>query len=118
MLVPRDVIERELRFERTALAQETAQQRVHVPFCGPLLERWACLHRLVDHGVLAVALALQRIERAPKQRLDEPVRRAALRKRSQDGLHATIAAKRAVRQVDEGSARTGRTDGPGARQFF
>jgi hypothetical protein len=52
-------------FQRAALAQETAQQRVHVALCAPALQECCGAHCLIDHGVFGVAARLERIERAP-----------------------------------------------------
>ena len=84
-----------------ALAQEAAQHRVDVALGVPALQQPAGAHRLVDDRVLGVAAGLERIERAPEQRLDAADRALARRESSpHDRLHAPVAAQRAVRQVD------------------
>src|SRR5438477_5075631 len=92
-------------FDRGALAQKSAQQRVHIPLCRPSLEQAGGLHRLVDDGVLGVAPRFERIQRTPKQCFDQSIRAATARQARYDGLHPAIAAQRTVREINQRGAR-------------
>ena len=94
--------------DRRPRAQEPAQQRVHIPFRARALHRSAGARRLVDHGVLGVAPRLERVERAPQQRLDQRIGSAgAARQRSDDGLRTAIPAQGAVAKVGQRTALGG-----------
>jgi hypothetical protein len=61
--------------------------------------------------VIAIAPGLERVDRAPEERLDDRLRPPAAREYPDDGLHTSVTTQRAVREVDERAARLARLVG-------
>src|ERR1700730_7169460 len=86
-------------------AQIAAQHGVYIALGAPFLRQAAGTHRLIYNRIVGIPTGLQRIYRAPNQRLNQRVGAASVRQLAYDRLHAPIAPQSAVREIDQRRAR-------------
>src|SRR5258705_7915302 len=91
--------------ESRTSAQIAPQYGVDIAFGAPFLRQPAGTYRLVNNRIVGVPTRLERIYRAPDQRLHESIAAASVRQLAHDALHATIASQSTVRKVDQRRAR-------------